>query len=58
MDPNKTLKELRDLISIWRVSTLIWSEEDLIEFGDDFSSKFEALDKWLKNKGFKPNDWQ
>ncbi len=49
MDPNETLKELRELI-------------DLVLRGDDTSvfeaaTKFEDLDEWISKGGFLPEAW-
>ena len=49
MDPNETLKELRELI-------------ELVLRGDDTSvfeaaTKFEDLDEWLTRGGLLPEDW-
>lgn len=52
MDPNKTLKILREL-----VANILTSSEDT---GNEFkvAEYFEALDHWIVNGGFLPTAWQ
>ena len=61
MDPNETLKELRELIDSLR--PLLESDDDSLDTGDvgedliELIDKFENLDGWLSNGGFAPTEW-
>lgn len=57
MDPNDTLLELRNKLADRRLDLDInnmyhaWFVETIAEH-------FQALDDWLSNGGFLPNDWK
>ena len=51
MDPNKTLADLREYIAASK-------ECDDGEILDKIAELFEALDDWLRNGGFLPEDWK
>lgn len=55
MDPNKTLGDLRWTLSLWDE----WgpSGQDAISTLDYVTDLFLALDTWLSNGGFRPDDW-
>ena len=50
MDPNETLKKIRELIPQVRSS-------ESTAPGDDLAEAVEALDDWLSHGGFLPKDW-
>lgn len=55
MDPNETLKQLRDAI---KAVTNPDSEDRLgVRRTYDLIYAFEALDEWLSKGGFLPDDW-
>lgn len=59
MDPEIALNQLRELADIVMAahgeSTDDFSCVSPIEL--EFAEKFQALDEWLSNKGYKPGDW-
>src|SRR5574343_2048105 len=64
MDPDKTLKRLREVVQIGKSTFDLTPEEtkvdDLIELfckAQETIELFEALDGWLSKGGFLPKDW-
>ena len=51
MDPNKALKEIRDLVK----RTLDGEDE---AYAMDLAESVESLDKWITGGGFLPGDWK
>lgn len=56
MDPNETLSQLRALMNGWEE----WGglEYDPVSVADDASDLFLALDNWILNGGFLPDEWR
>lgn len=52
MDPNETLKRLREL------SEQGFPTTDNLEDADEFHALFRDLDEWLSKGGFLPTAWQ
>lgn len=52
MDPNKALAVMRAAVAGWDET----GGEDM-DYGDDMSVAFAALDQWLSKGGFWPSDW-
>lgn len=51
MDPNKTLKDLREIVSLYNEGDADhWEIERAVEL-------VEALDEWLSKGGFLPEAW-
>jgi hypothetical protein len=48
MDPNATLTELRELVAF----------DDPAAVAEEMAERIEALDAWLTNGGFLPDEWQ
>ena len=58
MDPNEALKNIRELIYSWEdVGINLMSAAEVDEFIGEFVENFVALDEWLTNGGFRPEDW-
>lgn len=57
MDPNATLEELRQLSAQLNGDIEEGSESNIEDY-EKFVSLFDALDVWLTQKGFKPDDWK
>jgi hypothetical protein len=59
MDPNETLRRLRELLSTRQNLDLDDPDNDqeLIRVGDDIAELVEALDDWITKGGFLPKDW-
>lgn len=57
MDPNATLEELRQL-SAQLNGDIEGGNDSMSEDYEKFVSLFDALDVWLTQKGFKPDDWK
>lgn len=55
MDPNTTLSRLRELLSQWEEWGTL--ELDAESSMDEATELFLALDDWLSQGGFRPNDW-
>jgi len=54
MDPNETLKEIRELTEkIIKCDDVVLSAQ----MADGIADRFQALDNWLSNNGFLPDDW-
>jgi hypothetical protein len=53
MDPNTTLKQIREL-----VTRIISYGSDDLDDGEELATLFEALDEWIVNGGFLPKDWK
>ncbi len=51
MDPNETLRLLRDDIKSWNV------DRDSAD-ADLMAERFIALDEWLSEGGFLPTEWK
>ncbi len=52
MDPNETLRRLRDL-----ATTALAGDRECPD-NLEFAELFDALDGWLCDKGFPPDDWK
>jgi hypothetical protein len=55
MDPNETLKQIRELLTEW------WrcgDREEEYSVLVNIVDKIEALDDWITSGGFLPADWQ
>lgn len=57
MDPNITLKELREITVSVNNGTYNQSHADCIITLEQLAEKFKALDEWLTRNGFLPSDW-
>lgn len=57
MDPNETLKIIRKLMNQWEDGLSPASREDVEAFLDEVCEHVIALDEWLTNGGFRPDDW-
>ena len=57
MDPNATLKQLRELVKTIHDQRDIHLA-DLTEEAEDMANLVEALDEWMTGGGFKPRDWE
>ena len=63
MDPNQTLKELRQLaVEILTLLNSTPAEDEvdsskLAPMADEMATKFQALDSWIKGRGFLPKGW-
>lgn len=57
MDPNETLKVIRKLMNEWEDGISPSSREDIESFLDEVCEHVIALDEWLTNGGFRPDDW-
>ena len=55
MDPNKTLADLRGKMKEAREAAP-FSEDEWA--WNEIAELFEALDDWLRNGGFLPEDWR
>lgn len=56
MDPNETLKELRELAKSIIDGTTCCAEHGEMA-GENLAEKFEALDRWLTHRGSLPDEW-
>jgi hypothetical protein len=54
MDPNETLRQLRDLMVKLETGWDHFSEDDV----DELVEKWKALDEWLSSGGFHPREWK
>ena len=52
MDPDATLKEIRELLEIWKVEAFHAEEVERL------AELVEALDEWLSKGGFLPKAWR
>jgi hypothetical protein len=58
MDPNETLKMIRKLSNEWEdMGTDFMSPEEVDSFIGELLENVIALDQWLTNGGFRPEDW-
>ena len=57
MDPNETLKMIRKLMNEWEDGLSLLSSADVDSFLDEVCESVVALDEWLTNGGFRPDDW-
>ena len=57
MDPNKTLKVIRRLMNEWEDGLSLLSPAEFEAFLDEVCEHVVALDEWLTNGGFRPDDW-
>mgnify|MGYP007011099275 CR=1 FL=1 len=55
MDPNETLAELRELVTLQRKGKVHPDKADY--YVRMVSDLVEALDEWLSKGGFMPEDW-
>lgn len=59
MDPNETLKEIRQLVTAIAVTELVSVHvEEAQELANDLAEKVSALDNWVSHGGFLPDDWR
>lgn len=61
MDPNVTLKEIRDLVR--DVDNAVdgkvrMSTQGLADAAEEIADKFRELDEWVSKGGFLPKAWQ
>ena len=54
MDPDRVLEDIREICDILDDED---PTKDLQYFQDQLVEKFRILDNWLKNGGFRPDDW-
>ncbi len=52
MDPNATLKMLRDL-----ATDILMGGSDHEDAAEQIAEAFESLDQWISRNGFLPDDW-
>lgn len=57
MDPNVTLKQLRELVGKYQDSTSLQKNWDAGATLSEIVKLFDALDEWLTRGGFPPNNW-
>lgn len=57
MDPNETLKVIRKLMNEWEDGLSLLSPAEFEAFLDEVCENVIALDDWLTNGGFRPDDW-
>lgn len=55
MDPNETLRQLRDVLGF---GAHVINFDEAKRVIDAVSENFEALDEWLSKGGFLPTDWE
>lgn len=55
MDPNETLKRLRNILNTWDEWGIL--EADAEDALNNVTELFYALDDWLSQGGFRPDDW-
>jgi len=55
MDPNATLKQLRDLLEKWYSTD--HTPDQVIELLSHVADRAQALDTWMSNGGFLPDAW-
>ena len=58
MDPDETLRQIRDGIEQARNAASGDSNDAEIEAWQDVGHWFDALDRWLTSGGFLPRDWR
>lgn len=56
MDPNETLRELRTAVALYVASMA--DESARTAAAEAMADSFEALDTWLCNQGFLPDEWE
>jgi len=54
MDPNETLRDIRELVTAWHEADLHSVEREVAE---DLVTRVESLDAWLTSGGFLPSAW-
>lgn len=54
MDPNETLRELREAVTRWHEADLFETERGAAE---DMAALVDSLDEWITAGGFLPNAW-
>lgn len=57
MDPNTTLKEIRELCQLILGDTEA-SESEQNDWGYSLADRVESLDNWIIGGGFLPEDWK
>jgi len=57
MDPNETLRQIRDGIEVARIAADEDSNDAEIQAWQEVGELFDALDAWLSGGGFHPGDW-
>lgn len=57
MDPNETLREIRELIRVFDDSDAD-DKDTAQQVAAGLATKFEALDTWLSGGGFPPEEWR
>ena len=55
MDPNETLRRIRELLSLASVTRY---KEDHFDYLLEVAGRFQDLDDWIQAGGFLPEDWQ
>jgi hypothetical protein len=58
MDPNETLRVLREAVEQWNTLPANTDPAWRREVGDAIAEHAEALDAWLTRGGFLPEAWQ
>lgn len=58
MDPNAALKEAREMREAMRAWLAVDCVRAALEAAEMMADRFEALDEWLSNGGFLPNEWE
>lgn len=60
MDPNATLKRIRDLIGWYETSKDgdYASLQTMKEYADEMNQLVTSLDEWLSQGGFLPKQWK
>ena len=58
MDPNETLRLLRDAINRSVIAGMRRDREDETDALLDIREHVENLDRWLKGGGFLPDEWR
>ena len=54
MDPNETLKRLREIVKRWHTDG---DPNAILDEFEEAVEQFTALDEWLSNGGMPPKDW-
>jgi hypothetical protein len=58
MDPDMTLRHLREMVALWQDGHVGGNVSNLRAHLDAITSAFENLDGWLNHEGFLPTDWE
>jgi hypothetical protein len=57
MDPNETLRQLREAVAAYRTADSHGDAESRADVAETVVSRFEDLDQWLSDGGFLPGAW-